>query len=185
MPSLVLLNGPPASGKSTVAEVMVHSRPLALNLDLDLVRGLLGSWRNEPENAGLAARHLALSMVSTHLDAGYDVIVPQFLAREQFIDQLANAAVIAKSRFIEIALMLNRAEAIKAFQQRSASPGNQQHRDAAEMVEESGGLSSLEVMYDQFSGLIELRPNVHRVKVVVGDIAATVRVVESAVLTAQ
>lgn len=53
------------------------------------------------------------------------------------------------------------------------------------MVEESDGLSSLEVMYDQFSGLIELRPQVHRVKVVVGDIAVTVSLVESAFLAAQ
>lgn len=39
MAMLVLLNGPPASGKSTIAQRLVDSRSLSLNLDIDIVRG--------------------------------------------------------------------------------------------------------------------------------------------------
>jgi hypothetical protein len=43
MAILILLNGPPASGKSTIAQRFVNTHPLALNLDIDVVRGLLVS----------------------------------------------------------------------------------------------------------------------------------------------
>ena len=45
---LVLLNGPRASGKSTLAARYVHDHPLALNLDIDVIRGLLGRWIDHP-----------------------------------------------------------------------------------------------------------------------------------------
>jgi predicted kinase len=131
--SLVLLNGSPASGKSTIAEAIVRSRLLALNLDIDHISALIGNWRNQLDESGLAARALALSMANTHLSAGYDVIVPQFLARQQFIDQLEHTAAKTNARFVEIALMVNRGDAIAAFEHRSANPASQQHRDAAEI----------------------------------------------------
>jgi hypothetical protein len=89
---LVLLNGPPASGKSTIAQRFVDSRPLSLNLDIDVVRSMLGGWLNDPSTAGLTARSLALVMAESHLAAGCDVIVPQFLGRPDFIEQLAGVA---------------------------------------------------------------------------------------------
>ncbi|MDP2289881.1 MAG: hypothetical protein Q8M22_01745 [Actinomycetota bacterium] len=181
MPDLILLNGPPASGKSTLAAALVARRPLALNLDIDLVRGSLGQWRSTPGDAGLAARRLALAMAGTHLGFGHDVIVPQFLAREEFIDQLAVAAVTAEARFVEVALLLDRDDAVAVFQRRSAQPASEQHRDAAEAVSAAGGVDALLAMYDMYVDMLELRPLARRVDVVVGDIAATVERVESAV----
>lgn len=67
--SLVLLHGPPASGKSTIATRLVDRRPLALNLDIDVVRGQLGRWIDDTTNAGLTARSLAIAMAGTHRDA--------------------------------------------------------------------------------------------------------------------
>jgi predicted kinase len=61
MRSLILLNGPPSSGKSTLARRWVLGHPLALNLDIDVVRGLLGAWAEHRTNrasplAGLPSR---------------------------------------------------------------------------------------------------------------------------------
>lgn len=67
---LVLLNGPPASGKSTIAARLVAARPLALRLDVDVVRSLLGAWIDQPNDAGLAAQELAVSMARTHRVGG-------------------------------------------------------------------------------------------------------------------
>jgi len=86
---LVLLNGPPASGKSTIAGRLIARRPLALNLDVDVIRSLLGDWKARPADAGIAARRLAVAMALEHLAAGNDVVVPQFLARAEFIEQLS------------------------------------------------------------------------------------------------
>jgi len=42
VPPLILLNGPPGSGKSTLAQLFADEHPLALNLDIDRVRSLIG-----------------------------------------------------------------------------------------------------------------------------------------------
>lgn len=179
MATLVLVNGPPASGKSTVAAGLVERRPLALDLDVDVVRGLLGAWRADPMGAGLAARRVALAMAASHLGAGRDVVVPQFLAREEFIQQLTAAAHAAHARFVEVALVPTRSQAIEAFARRSASPTTQQHRDAAADVERAGGAPALEAMYDAYLELLDRRPHTHRIDVVDGDVTGTIDRVEA------
>lgn len=163
--SLVLLNGPPSSGKSTLARRWVLGHPLALNLDIDVVRGLLGAWAETLDESGVAVCRLAIAMATTHLADGHDVIVPQFLAREQFIVELEATARATSARFIEIALIVSRAEILRAFTSRSAAPENQQHRDARELMERTGGVDALGEMHDMFTKLLETRPNACRVNV--------------------
>jgi adenylate kinase family enzyme len=59
---LILINGPPASGKSTMAKLYAAGHPLALVLDIDCVRGCLGRWREDLPAAGRAARTIALAV---------------------------------------------------------------------------------------------------------------------------
>jgi predicted kinase len=181
--TLVLLNGPPASGKSTIAARLVAHRPLALNLDIDVIRALLGDWKARPADAGIAVRRLALAMALEHLNSGHDVVVPQFLARGEFIDQLAETTATAGARFVEVALILSRADAIGAFERRSTQPDTAGHRDAAEAVERAGGRVVLAAMYDDFVTLLQSRPSALRVEVAIGDIDATVDTVEAAIST--
>ena len=176
MPVLVLVNGPPASGKSTLAVRLIESRPLALDLDIDVIRGLLGGWLDDPTAAGLAARALALQMARTHLLAGHDVFVPQFVGRVEFIEQLVALAADIGARFVEIALVIDRAEAIEAFQRRRSAPEGQSHLDAAELLDRSDG--TIGGMYDRYAELIERRPAAHRVRVERGDVDGTVEQIE-------
>ncbi len=173
MADLILLNGPPASGKSTIAQRYVDLNPLALNLDIDVIRSLLGGWVEQPEAAGLVARALALAMAEQHLEKGNNVIVPQFLGRPEFIDQLAEVAGRTGCRFVEVGLWLDSAEAIRAFAERSAAPTTQAHRDAAELVARSPRKDPVGQMYGEFVRLIEQRPQTARVDVVRGDTEAT------------
>jgi predicted kinase len=181
VPDLILLNGPPASGKSTIATRLVAARPLALNLDVDAVRGALGAWSEQPHESGLAARRLAIAMAATHLQDGYDVIVPQLLARDTFVLELEAVAGQAQARFVEVALVARRDDTIRAFEARSASPENQQHRDAQQLVEISGGDAGLGEMHDRLMDFLDSRPNVRRVDVIRGDIESTLRLVEAAI----
>ena len=181
MATLVLLNGPPASGKSTIAARLVGGRPLALNLDIDVIRSLLGDWKARPPEAGVAARRLALAMSREHLGSGRDVIVPQFLARAEFIDQLAESADSIGARFVEIALMISRADAVAAFERRSAQPESAAHRDAFEAVTEAGGVAALTEMHDNYMDLVQRRTSARRVEVTIDDIDGTVANVESAI----
>ena len=178
VPDLILLNGPPSSGKSTLAGRWVLGHPLALNLDIDVVRGLLGAWDETPDG-GQAALKLAIAMASTHLAGGYDVIVPQFLARESFITELEAVARAVRARFVEVALIVGREETLEAFASRSAEPQNQRHRDAHTALERLGGTRILGEWHDEFMQLLDGRPAVHRIDVVRGDVEATVRLLES------
>ena len=173
MAVLVLLNGPPASGKSTIAQRFVDSRPLSLNLDIDVVRRMLGSWLDDPSTAGLTARSLALVMAEAHLAAGSDVIVPQFLGRTDFIEQLAGAAKRSGATFVETALWIDRAGAIGAFADRRAAPSTQVHHDAAALVDRSELADPVGQMYDAFIRVLDQRPATRRIEVVPGDVDET------------
>lgn len=181
---LILVNGPPASGKSTIAARFVSGHRLALNLDVDVVRGMLGAWIEMPSDAGVAARRLAIAMTAAHLAGGHDVVVPQFLARVDFILELEAVARAAGAQFVETALIVSRADTLRAFVARSAEPETQQHRDANEILERTGGIDALGAMHDRFMGLLDTRPSVHRVRVVRGDVESTLRLLESAIETA-
>ena len=158
VPVLVLLNGPPASGESTISARLVDRRPLAPNLDIDVVRGHLGRWMDDPNAAGIVARALAIAMAKAHLVGGYDVIVPQFLGRPEFIDELSLLALDVGARFVEIALMIDRDLAQDAFDERSATARDQTRRDAAALVERSQADNAIGEMFDRYEALLEQRP---------------------------
>jgi hypothetical protein len=121
------------------------------------------------------ARSLALAMADTHLSAGFDVIVPQYLGRLGFIDELSGAAHRAGARFVETALWLDRDRAIAAFADRRATPSTQAHHDAAALVDRSEQTDPVGEMFDAFVRVVEQRPATRRVDVVPGDVEQTFR----------
>lgn len=90
-PRLVVLNGPPAAGKSTMAKRYADAHPMTLRIDVDELRGWLGAWTESPHDAGLRARALAVAMTRDHLRAGHDVVVAQLYGWSDHLDQLAGA----------------------------------------------------------------------------------------------
>jgi predicted kinase len=175
---LVLLNGPPASGKSTVVRRLVDQRPLALDLDIDLVRGQLGGWLDDTTAAGLAARALAIAMARTHLTAGHDVFVPQFLAQAGFAEELAAVAAECGAEFLSIALVIDRDTARSSFAARSHHPTESTHSDATAMVERSSTPDPIGAMFDRWCDYLDTQRDVVRVDAVRGEIEATVCAVE-------
>lgn len=106
MAILFLLNGPPGIGKLTLARMFTQHHPLALNLDVDRVRSLLGGWAQHPSEAGLLARELSLGMARTHPGGGRHVVVPQHLGRLTFIEQLEHTAGQTGADFGELLVVL-------------------------------------------------------------------------------
>jgi predicted kinase len=102
-PRLLLLNGPPAVGKSTIAHRYADGHPLALVVDIDELRVRLGQWRQVNESKGIA-RSLGLALVRDHLRRGHDVVVPQLLGLTDFIETLAEVAQEAGAEFVEVLL---------------------------------------------------------------------------------
>ncbi|MDQ2739807.1 MAG: ATP-binding protein [Actinomycetota bacterium] len=119
MPRLVLLNGAPGIGKSTLTRRFAQGHALTLVLDVDQVRGMLGCWLDQPSESGLLARQLAIAMARVHLQAGHDVIVPQYLGRLEFVGMLEAVAVEVGARFVEFALISDSDDVVRRFQRRS------------------------------------------------------------------
>jgi predicted kinase len=124
-PKLILINGIPASGKSTLARAWCarHAEGLPLALDIDALRAMLAGWREALTEAGLATRELALAAIDAHLRSGRDVVVPQYLRRPEFIERLEGAARARGARFVETALIADPAEAEARFRARAAALG--------------------------------------------------------------
>ena len=173
MPTQLLLNGPPASGKSTFAARLVDVRSLALNLDIDVIRSHLGGWLDHPREAGSTSRALALEMARTHLRSGHDVVVPQYLARVDFIEQLELFASSVRAAFVEVLSDPDHSTAIEMFETRRRCPASQVHLDAAALVDRSEDEDPLGALYDALQRIPELRPAMRRVRVRRGDVDAT------------
>ena len=80
MPSqLIVISGPIASGKSTVAKLLaddVRSRGRSVAvLDLDLVYEMLSSGRKSDDRIWALARQAAASFVTTLLTSGVDLVI--------------------------------------------------------------------------------------------------------------
>jgi predicted kinase len=178
VPTLVLINGAPGSGKSTLARLLVDERPLTLLLDIDTLRGHLGRWGDDPTAAGMAARRLALAMIRTHLAAGLDVVVPQFLYRLPFILDLEGVAAESGSHFVEIVLVSSPEEAAARFAARSES-NDPNHLDAVRL-QQSPGSRPIETLYASMFAVVADRPNTKLVESIPGDIAATFALLKEA-----
>lgn len=149
------------------------SHPLALNLDIDVVRGLLGRWADQPTEAGLLARKIAVGMAGTVLQGGHDVIIPQLLARPGFLFELERLASDVGATFVEVALMAGKTEMHAWFTARSASSGAATHQDAQVLVDRLGGLAALDQMYEDFVRLVDSRPQTRRIAARAGDVDST------------
>jgi predicted kinase len=151
---LVLLNGPPAVGKSTLARRYADDHPLTLVLEIDAVRALLGSWLDEWERSGPAARQIALAMARTHLEAGHDVIVPQLLTRRAFVDELRATGEATGATFHEVALLDPRETVLARYEQRREPDGSFSARALTEKQGNAPGDA-----YDAFVAALRDRPD--------------------------
>jgi leucyl aminopeptidase (aminopeptidase T) len=137
----------------------VNQHPLALNLDVDLLRRLIGGWQDRPPESGRLARQIARSAAVLHLRAGHDVVVPQYLAKTDFIEQLESAAAEVGAGFREVVLMTSREEAVRRFDHRTRAGADPVYAEARQMAELEGGSGAVGAMYDRLLDLIAQRPH--------------------------
>ena len=143
---------------------------MSLSLEQDVVRGLLGGWRTRETESGEAARRLCLEMARTHLRAGHDVIVPQFIALPNYLDQLAQVGADVSARHVDLVLLDDAVASERRFHERIGDPLWAEHqRLAAEFVEAAGGYAH------QYQRLIQglARRNAVEIAVVEGDVERT------------
>jgi predicted kinase len=140
VPRLILLNGPPGIGKSTPAKRFISEHRFAFCLDLDGLSRLIGQGGEDLDRTHELARDLCVAMARTHLANGYDVIVPQFLARPVFIQRLKAVALESGADWRELVLLDADGAEEQRFEQRADDPlWADHHREAAGHIEAAGG----------------------------------------------
>ena len=100
-PRLVLVNGMPGSGKSTLAERYRTDHHGVLVVEADALRHWIGG---DPAEHAEAARHLSLALARAHLEAGYDVVVPQLVARVDQLERFEQVADVAGAELVHVVL---------------------------------------------------------------------------------
>jgi predicted kinase len=158
VPRLIMLNGPPASGKSTLAQRYADDRSMTLNLDVDRIRGMLGRWADDPTRAGELARTIACAAAEGHLCAGHDVVIPQFVARPAFLERLEHLADRIGVTFHEVVVLTAPDDLAGRFDERTRRRSDQVHLDAQQLLDAQGGLGALPELHDRLMALVATRP---------------------------
>ena len=111
---LLLINGAPGAGKSTLGHLYANVHPLSLVIEIDAIRTQLGGWEEHAESRQIA-RDLAVALARAHLGSGHVVIVPQFIGRPEFVQRLRLVAVDCGVRFVEVILTDDSEAAVQRF----------------------------------------------------------------------
>ncbi len=151
-----MLNGPPAAGKSTLARLYADEHPLTLNLDIDRVRSLLGGWQEDPALAGQLAREIAVAAAAEHLSNGHDVVIPQLIARLDFIERLEATALASGASFCEVILLDARQNLRARYRERARAEAAAGRRDPAVSTDRTD--AELAVSYDELLAVVGARP---------------------------
>ena len=124
---LILVNGPPASGKTTLARRYVDDHDGTALVEVDTLQMTLPNWEKD-EATRLAAAELAGAAIVDHLAAGRDVVMAQYFGRLGYIVLLEDVAREHGATFIEVILATGAAIAIDRFRARRRSMGERGER---------------------------------------------------------
>ncbi len=179
MASLIVINGMPGVGKSTLARRFAADHPGTLVCDIDLLRTYIGGWRDDFIGAGARIRPAALGLIRGYLSESGDVVLPQLFARVSELERFERAARDAGAEFVEVMLEAAGDDALRRFHARDDG-SDPWHPVVREIVAQSGGDEHLRAYATQLAELLARRPATKVVPSVAGEVDATYEALHAA-----
>lgn len=174
-PKLIILNGAPGVGKSTLAQKYADMHPLTLKLDVDVIRRFISDYREQFHESGRLSKTLALEMARTHLKSGHDVIIAQCYRRLENLEELEKLAQDCHVDFYEFLLSLSKEEVIARFIKRGQDEGASDGFLPNGLVTRGGGRPRLELMYDEVMATTSQRPKIIAIEPLLDNTEGTYR----------
>lgn len=169
---LILLNGMPGVGKSTIARRFVEEHPGTLLCDIDVLRTFIGGWSDDFDGAGARIRPAALGLITGYLRESGDVVLPQLLARSTELEKFERAALVAGAHFVEVMLAADTDDAVRRFHGRDDGM-DAWHPTVRRLVAETGGDELLRSYASKLDELVARRPATRVIPSVAGAVDAT------------
>jgi predicted kinase len=180
-PRLILLNGAPGVGKSTLGRLYADRHPMSFCCDVDVLRSMVGAWEDDRSRAGGLARAFAVAGTRAHLRGGHSVIIPQYLGRIEWVLELEALAGEVGVPFVEAVLVAGREDAVRRFQERSRTPQTAEQAVALAGLGEGDPEAELRAMGARLSEVVAARPGTIAVPSTEGEIEVTYRALSSAI----
>jgi predicted kinase len=172
-PKLILLNGNPGMGKTTLAQRYVDEHPMTLNLDIDNIWIMMGQWQASRPHSEIQKLKYAYALANMHLADGYSVIVPNLMETTEQYEVFERIAAANKALFKEVVLLSTQTDAIERCKARAKKQGHADGFRPGGILDTSGREQKLASMHENMIATIALRPNIARIDSVEHDIDGT------------
>ncbi len=120
---LILINGPPGVGKSTVAEKLHKAIPLSYLLEIDALRRNIANYREQVKESGELSYDVSTAIVEACFNAGSDVIIDKAISDIEVIDSFFQVAKKYNANIYEFILNASKELVIKRAENRGYRVG--------------------------------------------------------------
>jgi predicted kinase len=158
-PKLILLNGPPGIGKSTLSQRYANDHPPALNIDVDRLRDAVGQWQENQDVSMVQKYKFAYAIAEIHLSDGYDVVVADTVEDIRVFERFEAIADKCGALMCEIVLIAPVDEAIQRCKARARRMGYPSGFRTGGTLESGGKEEMLKRIYAEMIGVVNDRPN--------------------------
>jgi predicted kinase len=169
-PKLIVLNGNPGMGKSTLSQRYANEHPMTLNLDVDRLWHLLGQWQVSMPQSEVQKYKFAYALAGVHLADGYSVIVADHIQHAEVYQRFQKIAEAHSAVFVEAVLLSTVDDAIERCKTRAKNMGYETGFRPGGVLDTNGREAKLTSMHQNMLAAIATREHMIRIHSVEGDI---------------